>query len=243
MVRVIVWNEYRHEKTNPEVQRIYPDGIHAAIAGALRAAGFGEVGTATLDEPAQGLPEKVLEATDVLVWWGHRAHGEVADALVEAIHRRILSGMGLVCLHSAHFSRIFRRLMATPCSLKWRDTGERERIWTVAPGHPIAAGLPAHFELAAEEMYGEPFEVPAPEELVFVSWFQGGEVFRSGCCYRRGRGRIFYFRPGHETFPTYFDANVQRVIVNAVRWAAPADAVISQDFPNEQRREPLERIG
>ncbi len=240
-LRATVWNEFRHETSNPEVRRVYPQGIHAAIADGLRRAGI-EVATATLDEPAQGLPQDVLEATDVLLWWGHRHHDEVSDELAQRVQARVLAGMGLVCLHSGHFSKIFKRLMGTPCTLDWRATGERERLWVVAPGHPIAAGLPAYFELPAEEMYGEPFEVPPPEELVFISWFEGGEVFRSGCCYRRGRGRIFYFQPGHETFPTYFDDNVRRVIANAVRWAAPEAPVAAREFLNA-RKDPLETIG
>jgi len=240
MTRVTIWNEFRHEKDNPAVREVYPDGIHVVLAEALRAAGLGAVGTATLDEPAQGLPQALLDTIEVLVWWGHRAHAEVSDELVDAVQRRVLAGMGLVVLHSGHFSKIFKRLMGTPCTLKWRADGERERIWAVAPGHPVTAGVPARFELEREEMYGEPFEVPPPEELVFISWFAGGEVFRSGCCYRRGRGRIFYFRPGHETFPTYYDPIVQRVIANAVRWTAP-DALAADTFVNE-RVDPIERL-
>ena len=151
----------------------------------------------------------------MLTWWGHVAHGEVNDAVVDRVHARVLDGMGLVVLHSGHFSKIFRRLMGTTCDLKWREAGERERIWVVDPAHPIAAGLGESFEIEHEEMYGEHFDIPAPDRLVLVSWFQGGEVFRSGCCYQRGRGRIFYFRPGHETYPTYFTADVRRVIANA----------------------------
>lgn len=217
-VRVTVWNEYRHERNDEEAAKVYPDGIHGALATTLRQGGL-EVGTATLDEPEHGLNEEVLDATDVLLWWGHIAHNEVADAVVERVHERVLGGMGLIVLHSGHFSRIFKRLMGTSCNLKWR-LDDRERLWVVAPGHPIAEGLGEYIDLE-EEMYGEPFDVPPPEEVVFVSWFGGGEVFRSGCCYRRGRGRIFYFRPGHETNPSYHNPDVQRVITNAVRWAAP----------------------
>lgn len=219
-LRVTVWNEYRHERHNPAVQRIYPEGMHATIAAALRAAGC-TVRTATLDEPEHGLSEEVLAATDVLVWWGHLAHDEVRDEVVARVHERVLGGMGLIVLHSGHFSKIFKRLMGTTCNLKWRVGNDRERLWVVAPGHPIAAGLGEYIEIEHEEMYGEPFDVPAPETLVFVSWFSGGEVFRSGACYTRGQGRIFYFRPGHETMPTYHHPDVQRVIVNAARWAAP----------------------
>jgi len=216
--RVTVWNEYRHEINDDEVAKVYPDGIHGALAAALRDGGL-KVRTATLDEPEHGLTEEVLDATDVLLWWAHMAHDEVADEVVERVYQRVLGDMGLVVLHSGHFSKIFRRLMGTSCDLKWRHD-DRERLWVVAPGHQIAEGLGEYIELE-EEMYGEPFDVPPPEELVFVSWFGGGEVFRSGCCYRRGRGRIFYFRPGHETNPSYHDPDVRRVITNAVRWAAP----------------------
>jgi trehalose utilization protein len=232
--RVTVWNEHRHEKSDEEVARVYPDGIHGALAEALREEGI-EVRTATLDEPEHGLGEAALEATDVLLWWGHLAHDEVADEVLERVHRRVLGGMGLVVLHSGHFSRIFKKLMGTSCDLKWRHD-DRERLWVVAPGHPIAEGIGEYFELE-EEMYGEPFDVPPPEELVLVSWFGGGEVFRSGLCYRRGRGRIFYFRPGHETLPTYHHPAVRRVIQNAVRWAAPqegAPPVYGNVAPAEQ---------
>lgn len=221
MTQVTIWNEYRHERDSDEVAAIYPDGIHAAIADHLRDDGF-DVRTATLDEPDHGLSQHVLDNTDVLLWWGHRAHDEVDDAVVERVHDRILAGMGFIALHSAHFSKIFKRLMGTTCDLTWREAGETERIWVVDPSHPIATGLAPYFEVPQAEMYGEFFDIPAPERLVFVSWFAGGEVFRSGCCYHRGRGKIFYFRPGHETYPIYHQAEVLRVITNAVRWAAPS---------------------
>jgi trehalose utilization protein len=217
-VRVLVWNEYRHERRDPEVAAIYPDGIHGTIAKALRDAGL-EVRTGTLDEPEHGLAD--LDWADVLVWWGHLAHEEVSAADVDRIQARVLGGMGFVALHSAHYSQPFRRLMGTSCMLKWREADDRERLWVVAPDHPIAAGLAEYIEIEREEMYGEFFDIPAPDTLVFVSWFSGGEVFRSGATYARGLGRIFYFRPGHETYPTYHHRDVQRVIVNAARWAAP----------------------
>jgi len=221
MTNVTIWNEYRHEKKDAAIAKVYPEGMHAPIANSLRAEGF-HARVATLDEPEHGLTQDVLAQTDVLTWWGHKAHNEVKDDIVDRVQQRVLAGMGLIVLHSAHFSKIFKRLMGTSCDLKWRAAGERERIWVVEPGHPIAAGLGEYFEIPHEEMYGERFDIPAPETLVFVSWFQGGEVFRSGCCYRRGRGKIFYFRPGHETYPTYHHPEVQRVIANAARWAAPS---------------------
>ncbi|HEX8219500.1 MAG TPA: ThuA domain-containing protein [Chloroflexia bacterium] len=221
-INVTVWNEFRHERnTEHPARAIYPEGIHEAIAAGLREHPDLSVRTATLDEPAQGLPRDVLESTDVLLWWGHAAHDAVRDKLVAQVQQRVLDGMGLIVLHSGHFSKIFKRLMGTGCELKWREGEDHERIWVVEPGHPIAEGLGECIEVGREEMYGERFDIPAPETLVLVSWFTGGEVFRSGCCYTRGLGKVFYFRPGHESFPTYFHPDVRRVIVNAVRWAAP----------------------
>jgi trehalose utilization protein len=218
-LNVTVWNEFRHEKKNEKVIAIYPDGIHNAIAKPLTAAGF-NVTTATLDEPEHGLTNAVLEKTEVLFWWGHMAHDEVSDEIVERVKARVLQGMGLVVLHSGHFSKIFKTLMGTTCDLKWREANDRERLWVVAPGHPIAQGLGEQIVLESEEMYGEHFDIPEPEELVFISWFSGGEVFRSGATYKRGLGRIFYFRPGHETYPTYHNTEIQKVLENAARWAA-----------------------
>ena len=219
-VSVTVWNEYRHEKRSAAIAEVYPNGIHGAIAAHLRSEGMA-TRTATLDEPEHGLTDAVLDETDVLVWWGHMAHAEVSDAVVEKVHARVLQGMGLIVLHSGHFSKIFRKLMGSSCDLKWREANEKERIWVIEPGHPIAEGLDQYFEIEHTEMYGERFDIPAPDTLVLVSWFQGGEIFRSGCCYHRGNGKIFYFRPGHETMPVYYHKDVQRVITNAVRWAAP----------------------
>ena len=222
-VRVTVWNEFRHEKTDEHIRRVYPQGIHGAIAGYLEQQPGLSAQTATLDEPEHGLTEAVLAETDVLIWWGHQAHGAVEDAIVDRVQARVLDGMGLICLHSSHFSKIFRKLMGTTCNLKWREIGENERLWVVDPSHPIAAGMGQYIDIPHEEMYGEFFDIPQPDRLVFISWFPGGEVFRSGCCYHRGRGKVFYFRPGHETFPTFYQAEVRHVIENAVRWAAPTD--------------------
>lgn len=219
---VTIWNEYRHEKLHEGIAEIYPDGIHGAIRAGLRNQDIFDVHMATLDEPEHGLTDDVLEFTDVLMWWGHMAHHEVADAVVDKVYKRVLEGMGLIVLHSGHFSKIFRKLMGTSCSLRWREASEKERLWVVRPSHPIARGLPPYFELERCEMYGELFDIPPPDELVFVSWFEGGNVFRSGCCFHRGNGKIFYFRPGHETFPIFHNHLIWKVLGNAVRWAAPA---------------------
>lgn len=243
-IHALVWSENIHERTNPAVAEIYPDGMHTVIASALAEDDGIAAETATLQDPEHGLTEARLATTDVLLWWGHKAHGEVADAVVERVQQRVWQGMGLVVLHSGHYSKIFKRLMGTPCSLKWREAGERERVWVINPNHPIAQGLGEHFELPSTEMYGEPFSVPEPIETVFISWLEGGEVFRSGLTYQRGGGRIFYFSPGHETYPIYFDPNVRQVLRNAVRWAynpaRPWSAITTApNVPAERALEPL----
>jgi trehalose utilization protein len=247
-IKALVFGENVHEQTNAIVGELYPDGMHATIADALNEDPAIEAGTVTLQMPEHGCTVERLADTDVLIWWGHKAHGDVSDEVVERIADRVWHGMGLILLHSAHFSKIFKRLMGTPCALKWREAGERERIWSINPNHPICAGLPEHFELDMEEMYGEPFSVPEPLETVFISWFQGGEVFRSGLVYRRGAGNIFYFRPGHETYPSYYDGHVRQVLRNAVKWAHnPINSWTGiTDAPNapvETALEPIEERG
>jgi trehalose utilization protein len=226
-LRITIWNEFVHERSSAAVGKIYPAGIHAVLATAL-AEKFGTcatIRTATLDEPQHGLTEEVLAATDVLTWWGHAAHDQVSDEVVARVRQRVLAGMGLVALHSAHNSKIFRTLMGTSCMIRWREAADRVRLWIVDPSHPIVAGFSdEYFELPETEMYGEFFDVPRPDEVFLISWFEGGEVFRSGCTWRRGKGKVVYFRPGHETFPIYHDANVQTVVANAVAWAAPTGA-------------------
>lgn len=244
MIEAIVWNENVHEQESELVRGFYPDGIHGTIATALNAGDGIHATTATLHEPEHGLPPQRLAGCDVLLWWGHAAHGDVSDSVVERVANAVWSGMGLIVLHSGHFSKIFKRLMGTPCNLTWREAGERERLWVTAPNHPIAAGLGQSFALEHEEMYGEPFGIPEPEETVLISWFQGGEVFRSGATWRRGAGRVFYFRPGHEAYPTYHDANVQTVLRNAVKWAAnPAERLRNvTDAPNVPVEKAPEKI-
>ncbi|AZZ56851.1 ThuA domain-containing protein [Rathayibacter iranicus] len=219
--RVLVWGENRHEQIEEKVRAIYPDGMHTTIAEGIRT-NLGEhatVSTTTLDEPEHGLTEEVLDATDVLVWWGHMAHGDVTDEIVERVQRHVLSGMGLVVLHSGHWSKIFGKLMGTTCTLRWRSEQDRELVWTVDPTHPIAQGVPHPFVIPQQEMYGEFFDVPAPDELVFLSTFSGGEVFRSGMTWKRGHGRIFFFSPGDQDYPVYHQEEVRRVIANGVEWA------------------------
>jgi trehalose utilization protein len=195
--------------------------MHETIAAFLREDSTIEVRTAILDQPSCGLSDEILDTTDVMVWWGHMRHGDVADEIAEKVVRRVWDGMGFIALHSSHFAKPFRRLMGTECFLQWRVADDSEKLWVVDPSHPIAAGIDAKIELDQAEMYGEWFQIPAPDEIVFISWFSGGEVFRSGCCWKRGKGRVFYFRPGHETFPIFHNEQVQRAIRNACHWAAP----------------------
>jgi trehalose utilization protein len=223
MIRVLVWNENRHEQTSEHIAGLYPEGIHGAIARGLRADPELQVSPATQDEPEHGLSEARLAETDVLVYWCHIAQRDFSDEIVARVQQRIRDGMGAIFLHSACIGKVFTGLMGTTGQIKWREAGETSRVWVVAPGHRIAAGLPEFFEIEHEEMYGEHFDIPPPEELVFISWWPGGEVVRSGCCFTRGQGKIFYFQPGHETYPVYHDAQVLRVIANAVHWAAPTD--------------------
>ncbi|OGJ85656.1 MAG: trehalose utilization protein ThuA [Candidatus Raymondbacteria bacterium RifOxyA12_full_50_37] len=233
-IRVTIWNEFVHEKNDAAVKKVYPDGIHNAIAQGLKKEMGFIIQTATLEQPEHGLTEKVLKNTDVLFWWGHMAHGQVDDEIVKRIHQKILDGMGLVVLHSGHFSKIFRRLMGTNCSLTWRVADEREIVWNIAPSHPIAQGIAGSFELPGSEMYGERFDIPEPDQLLFVSWYEGGNVFRSGCTFKRGNGKIFYFSPGHETYPIFYDKTILRILANSARWAYSPIRLSTNDVPNQK---------
>jgi trehalose utilization protein len=245
-IRVTVWGENLHEHKNPAVRAIYPDGMHTTIANALNQDAALRARTVVLQDPEHGLTDAVLAETDVLTWWGHTGHGQVADAVVERVARRVWEGMGLIVLHSGHHAKIFKKLMGHNCDLSWREAGEKERLWVVNPAHPIVAGLGVtHFEIEHEEMYGEPFGIPEPDETILISWFQGGEVFRSGATWRRGAGKIVYFRPGHETYPTYHLPMVQQILRNAAHWARP-DGAYAWGCPNvpvDQALEPLTAWG
>ncbi|MBE6546440.1 MAG: trehalose utilization protein ThuA [Ruminococcaceae bacterium] len=220
-IRVLVWNENYHEQVSEAIAAIYPRGIHTTIAEGLSTDPDLTVSTATMDMEEFGLSEEALAQTDVLIVWAHHRHGELPDEIATRVQQRVLDGMGFLVLHSAHLCKPFVRLMGTVCRSRWRENDEKERLWVIEQGHPIAEGLPAYLEFEEEETYGERFDIPTPDELVFISWFSGGEVFRSGCCFYRGKGKIFYFRPGHEAYPTYYREDVRRILINAVKWARP----------------------
>ncbi len=238
-IRVTIWNENVHEERDPKILELYPGGIHAHLARALAADDL-IIRTATLRQDAEhGLSDAVLAETDVLLWWGHCAHGDVSDAVARKVVDRVHAGMGFIPMHSAHMAKPFRMLMGTPCALQWREANERAHVWTVAPAHPIAEGVPLMFTLDHEEMYGEVFQVPKPDDIVFITWFQGGNVFRGGLTYTRGMGKVFYFHPGHETLPSFRNENVVRVLGNAIRWAAPPEA---KDLKSNEWVPPVEQI-
>jgi trehalose utilization protein len=244
MINVTIFNEFFHERNNETVRQIYPNGIHIALADQLNQHDDMTVRTATLDQPEHGLTADVLAKTDVLLWWGHMAHDKVDDAIVDRVQERVLKGMGLIILHSGHYSKIFKRLMGTGCGLIWREADERERLWVVNPAHPITQGLDRFIEIPQAEMYGEFFDIPDPDELIFISWFEGGEVFRSGATWRRGQGKIFYFRPGHETYPIYYQPEVLQVIANGIRWAKFSGNTAVTGIGNAPNmKTPLEPIG
>ncbi len=221
MINVLVWNEFVHEKTNPDVKTVYPDGIHNAIADFLGKEDDINVKTATLDDESCGITKEILDNTDVLIWWGHAAHGRVPDEVASMVRDSVLSGMGFIALHSAHFSKPFKLLLGTACSLTWRESGDSEILWVTEPAHPIVRGIDRYFTLEHEETYGEPFGIPTPDKLLMIGSYTGGEVFRSACLWERCNGKVFYFQPGHETYPAFYDKNVQLVIKNAVRYVAP----------------------
>lgn len=219
-LRVTVWNEFVNEREYESIRRIYPEGIHGCLRRFLEREQDIEVTCVTLDMPHQGITAELLDNTDVLIWWSHARQDDITDENVRLVKNAVHAGMGLIALHSAHFSRIMQALLGTTMTLHWRH-GDREKLWCVCPNHPIAKGIPPCIEIPEEEMYGEVFDIPKPDDVVFLGWFASGHVFRSGVTFTRGMGRIFYFQPGHEEAPVYEQPEIQQIIVNAVRWAAP----------------------
>lgn len=219
-VRVTVWNEDSAAESSPQVLSVYPQGVLGAVRDMFDGKEEFTVRQAWLSQEEAGLPQDILDDTDVLIWWGHCKHDRVPDAVVSRVQAMVLRGMGLIVLHSGHESKIFQRLMGTQCSLRWHEMNDKERLFVIEPTHPIMRGVPAWVELEAEEMYGERFDIPAPDELLMIGWYESGDVFRSACTFRRGYGKIFYFQPGHETLRSYHNPHVIRIIQNAARWAA-----------------------
>lgn len=236
MIRVTIWNEFCHEKEEGRAKEVYPQGIHNYLKSVFETEEDFTVRTATLEEPEHGLSEEVLKDTDVLMWWGHMAHYKVQDEIAERVHKHVLMGMGFIAMHSAHASKPFTKMLGTSGSLKWREN-DRERLWCCNSSHPIAKGLPEHIELPLEEMYGEPFDIPEPDELIYIGWFAGGEVIRAGCTFHRGYGRIFYFQPGHEEYPVYKNEMIQQVLKNGIRWVNPVSRREKIEFPHAKSLE------
>ena len=240
MIKVTIWNEYGFDQKSEAGVKTYPDGLHTVLKQLFEQSGDMQVRVSLLDDPECGLTDEILSDTDVLLWWAHCRHADVPDEKAALVAEYVQKGMGIIFLHSAHKSKPFMRLMGTSGSLQWREANERDQLWTVDPTHPIAAGISQHVTIEPEEMYGEPFDIPTPDELVFIGWFQGGNVFRSGVTYKRGYGKVFYFQPGHETHPTYYNPQVQRILTNAVRWAAPVKKLEKLECPCA--KDPIEEI-
>ncbi len=230
-INVTIYNEFKHEQMNPDVQRIYPQGIHTVLKSFLeKDEAIGLIRLATLENHEQMLTQEALDDTDVMIWWGHMAHHLVSDEVARRVVLRVWQGMGFLALHSAHASKPFQMLLGTDTQmLRWRENGERVRLWNIAKNHPITQGLGETFVVPHDETYGEPFDIPDPDQIIFLSWFEGGEVFRSGCVWRRGQGQIFYLQNGHETYPVYHQSEIQRIITNAVKWLCPPNRICIVD--------------
>jgi trehalose utilization protein len=221
---VTIFNEYVTQKEQPDAMEVYPDGIHPVLVDVVERAGH-DTRVALFSDSEHGLTKDVVAETDVLVYWSHARNEEFEDRVVDRVQDAVLDGMGLVMLHSARRSKLFMRLMGTDCNVRgYRDADETERVWVVDPAHPVVDGLESEFiELPESQLVAEPFEIPTPIETPLISWIEGGEVFRSGCTFKRGRGKVFFFGPGHETQPVYHMNEVQTVLQNAVEWAKPID--------------------
>jgi trehalose utilization protein len=269
-IRVLVWDEQQPEQKQAYGEKFLGETIAAHLA---TKPGL-QVKTAALSSPDQGLAAAQLEETDVLIFWSHKKNAELSDKHAEEITRRVQEGkLGLITLHSAHWSKPFIKLMqaraiadarkqlgnavtlryrnenpmgkvpkaddeltpnleqkeefwelALPLCVfpSWRADGAVSHVSTPAPTHPIAKGLPAQWDIAQTEMYAEPFHVPKPDVVVFEENWDKGETFRSGCVWNIGKGAVFYFRPGHETYPVYQQKEPLQVLENAVRWLHPA---------------------
>lgn len=242
-MKITIFTEHNASMDSPEGKLAYPEGMNECLR--LLIAGDGHEVTMIVhgpDDDGSELTEEMLKNTDVLVWWGHWYHGSVNPAVVDMVVDYVNRGMGMLALHSAHESRPMQRLMGTTGALSWREMGENERVWVIDKTHPVAQGLGDYIDIEHEEMYGEPFAIPAPDELVFISWFRGGEVMRSGCTFKRGFGKLFYFRPGHETLPTYHNEQIRRVILNALEYLKPARPVTTAPVKSFHAQTPPEKI-
>ena len=159
---MVVWSEGTAPKN------VYPDDINTAIAEGLKPMKGWDVVTANLKDPDQGLPDAMLNSANVLIWWGHQKHGDVKDELVQKIVKRVNEdGMGFIATHSAHYSKPLKALLGTNCGWKYYiDDGTPVELIVKAPKHPIAKGI-KNFTIPKTERYGDPFEVPTPETLIF----------------------------------------------------------------------------
>lgn len=225
-MKIVVFCEKNPSMLTPEGLAAYPEGMGVYLKNILSEDGNDVTYIEVTDDGEQNYDEDVLKGCDVAVWWGHWYHDRVSDKLVDQLVENVQKGMGLICLHSAHRSKPFLRLLGTTGCLKWREDAEKERVWCVDLTHPINKGVGEFVDVAHEEMYGEPFDIPTPDELVYLGWFQGGEVLRSGCVFKRGRGKLFYFNPGHETYPTYKNPSIVKILKNACEYLKPTTPLL-----------------
>jgi trehalose utilization protein len=216
---VVVWSEGTAPKS------VYPNDINGAVAEGLKDLSGWEVVKAGLSDPDQGLPDKLLQRADVLIWWGHQKHGDVKDELVDKIVKRVKEdGMGFIALHSSHFAKPNKKLMGTACSWKaYVLDSTTLKITVKSPDHPIAKGI-KDFTIDHSERYSDPYAVPTPKAVVFegtASLKKGGtDTSQIGLTWEIGKGKVFYFQAGHETNPVFMDPNVRQIMSNAVQWAA-----------------------
>jgi trehalose utilization protein len=213
-LRVRVWCE----GTAPRA--VYPNDVDGAVADHLAKSPGVDVRRARLADPSAGLADEALDATDVLIWWGHLRHDEVPGARAEAVVKRVRAGkLGLIALHSSCASKPFKALMGMSCEPGgWREDGRPEHVKVVAPDHPIARGV-VPFTIPRSDMFAEPFEVPNPEAVVLVSSWDRGESVRSGLTWTIDKGRVVFLRTGHDAFPVLFHPSVRQVLANSTLWA------------------------
>lgn len=222
-MNVLIWAEDKPLEEHKEgMKKIYPNGIEKRLADILMVNEDMKIKTATMQDEDQGFSPEVLEQTDVLILWSHKHWRELEDIHVDEVCNRVKEGMGLVVLHSGHASKIFSELLGTRTQqLHWRENDERQRYYIVSPLHPIVAGIEEeYFDIPMDETYWEYFNIPQPEEQILLTSSEEGEVFRSGCIWKRGKGTIFYFQAGHETYPVYYQKEVMVIITNAVRYCS-----------------------
>lgn len=237
-MNITIFNEYHPNEHTGKAEKNYPGGIHIALKSIFESQEY-DVVTATQEQACNGLTDEILDNTDVLLWWSKNWDNELLNSVADKVVSRIREGMGAVFLHSAKNSKPFLRLTGTTSAtapVSWKEPGESERLFVVSPAHPIAEGIPSGYVIPNEEPYCEYFDIPKPDDIVFLGGFGNGMCIRAGVTFTRGAGKIFFFQPGHDSFPVYNDKVIRRIILNAVNWAKPVakPAPIAEETKPEQ---------